>query len=146
MSKWDIRFLEDARHIARNSKDPSTKCGAVIVRPNKTIASQGYNGFPIGMPDDAAAYECRETKYSRVVHAEMNALLFGRENLTGYTLYVWPFMPCDRCSVCIIQAGIKRVVAPKCPPDKLEKWGEAFRKSKAYFQECGVEFLEIDFN
>jgi deoxycytidylate deaminase len=34
------------------SKDPSTKVGAVIVRPDLTVASIGYNGFPRGMSDD----------------------------------------------------------------------------------------------
>lgn len=145
MDKWDLRFLEDARHIARNSKDQSTKCGAVIVRPNRTIASQGYNGFPIGMPDRETDYLLRDEKYSRIIHAEMNAILFGRENLSGYTIYIYPFLPCDRCAVCIIQAGIKRVVAPKCPEDKMERWGEIFERSKTYFKECGVEFSELDF-
>lgn len=145
MSKWDIRFLEDARHVSRNSKDPTTKCGAVIVRPNRTVASQGYNGFPMGMPDEGNVYADREQKLSRVIHAEMNAILFGREDLTGYALYVYPFLPCDRCAVHIIQAGIKRVVAPPCPEHKKEKWLPVIEKSKTYFAECGVEVVEIEF-
>ena len=49
--KWDRRFLALAEHVADWSKDPSTKTGAVIVRPDRTIASMGYNGFPRGMAD-----------------------------------------------------------------------------------------------
>lgn len=45
MNKWDKRFLELAAFIAEWSKDPSTKCGAVIT-DGKQIVSQGFNGFP----------------------------------------------------------------------------------------------------
>lgn len=141
--KWHIRFLEDARHASRNSKDPTTKCGAVIVRPDKTIAALGYNGFPRGMPDREEDYNHRPEKLSRVIHAEMNAILHAREPLHGYTLYCYPFMPCERCAVHIIQAGIKLVISPPCPEEKKAKWTEIHDKSKDYFIECGVQFLEI---
>lgn len=137
-TKWDYRFLRLAKEIASWSKDPSTQCGAVVVRPDKTIASLGYNGFPKGMPDRPEDYADREVKYSRVIHAEMNALLNAKEQLLGYTLYVWPFFPCDRCAVHIIQSGIKRVVCPPLPPGK-EHWGESFKKSVIYFREAEVE-------
>ncbi len=48
LGKWDVRFLEDAREIARNSKDPSKKIGCKIVRPDKSPAGEGYNGFLVG--------------------------------------------------------------------------------------------------
>lgn len=140
----DIQFLEDARHAARKSKDPSTKCGAVIIRPDRSEVARGYNGFPRKMKDLPEWYLDRGVKLSRVIHAEMNAIMFSNERLDGCTLYTWPFLPCDRCAVHVIQKGIIRVVAPPCPPDKLEKWGAVFELSKAYFQECGVEVLELE--
>ena len=111
-TSWDDRFLGLAAHIATWSKDPSTKCGAVLVRPDRTIASLGYNGFPRGIEDAPELYANREEKYKRVVHAEMNAMLFAREPVAGMTLYTWPCLPCCRCATCIIQMGIVRVVAP----------------------------------
>ena len=39
MQKWDLRFIELAKLVSTWSKDPSTKVGSVIVRPNKTVAS-----------------------------------------------------------------------------------------------------------
>ena len=48
------RYLALAHHIAAWSRDPSTKVGAVLVRPDHTIASIGYNGFPRGVNDDPA--------------------------------------------------------------------------------------------
>jgi dCMP deaminase len=125
------------------SKDPSTKTGAIIVRQNNTIASLGYNGFPKGIDDSPALYENREEKYLRVVHCEMNAIMSAGELVTGCTLYTWPFLSCPRCAVHVIQAGITRVVAPKCPDDKLERWGEALETSKKLFTEAGIEVIEL---
>lgn len=49
---WDLLFLKMVDELASKSKDPSTKCGAMIVRPDKSICSMGFNGFPKGMSDD----------------------------------------------------------------------------------------------
>lgn len=109
--KWDRRFLDLAEHIARWSKDPSTQVGAVIVRPDRTIASHGFNGFARGLPDDPALYADREFKIATVVHAEENALLNTTGSLEGCTLYVSGLPPCASCASKIIQKRIARVVA-----------------------------------
>jgi dCMP deaminase len=137
--KWDTRFLTLAATVAGWSKDPSSQVGAVIVRGDKTVASLGFNGFPRGMSDDPALYADRETKYARVVHAEMNAILSAHEPVKGHTLYV-TLPPCDRCCVHLIQSGLSRVVWPEEIPDSFaERWGEAIRRSVAMFQEAGVK-------
>jgi dCMP deaminase len=136
--KWDLRFLELAEHVAGWSRDPSTKCGAVLVRHDKTVISLGFNGFPRHMHDHPWRYANREVKYQRVVHCEMNAILSAREPLHGATLYTWPFLTCDRCAVHVIQAGISRVVAPVAGADALARWGDAFQRTLDYYAECGV--------
>src|SRR4051812_38361178 len=143
--KWDIRFLELAKLISSWSKDPSTKAGAVIVRPDKSIASVGFNGFPKYMPDNEDWYSNREEKYSRIVHCEVNALIHCRESLEGYILYTYPFMSCDRCCVQMIQAGIKRMVAPVPSQDALTRWAESFNRSRSYCEQSGVEVNEVPF-
>lgn len=144
MSNWDQRFLDLATLVSGWSKDPSTKTGAVIVGPDRSVLSVGFNGFPKGMPDLPKLYENREEKYSRIIHAEVNALLYaGRPLHEGCTLYIAPFMPCDRCVVQMLQAGIKRFVAPIASGDKLERWGEAFQKTRRYINECGGELIEV---
>ncbi len=95
--KWDDRFLNLAKFVAEWSKDPSTKVGAVIVRPDRTVASVGYNGFPRGVLDHVDRYSDRDTKYAMVVHAENNALINARQSLEGCTLYVTPLPPCTQC-------------------------------------------------
>jgi dCMP deaminase len=141
---WDVRFLRLAREISSWSKDPSTKTGAVIVRPDKTVASLGFNGFPKGMYDSPIWLNDREEKYSRIVHCEMNAVILAKEPLVGYTLYTWPFASCDRCAVHMIQAGIQRFVFPSIPEDKKERWEKSLAKTIGYFTECNLQWKQID--
>lgn len=139
MEKWDRRFLKLATMVSTWSKDPSTKVGAVIVRGDRTVASLGYNGFPMFNEDRPDDYLNRDVKYSKIIHAEMNAILHARERLQGYTLYLHPFICCDRCAVHVIQAGISRVVARKLPAHLEPRWGTIIKKSMAYFEEADVD-------
>jgi len=143
--KWDVRFLELAKFIASWSKDPSTKTGAVIVRPNKSVASVGFNGFPTKLIDSEKDYSNRDVKYSKIIHCEMNALLFAREQVTGYTLYTYPLASCERCAVHMIQAGITRCVFPKIPHDQQERWQDSVNRTKTYLTEAEVDWREVDF-
>ena len=139
ISKWDHRFLQLAKTVSEWSKDPSTRCGAVIVRPDKTVASMGFNGFPRGCQDDAELYADRDLKYSRVIHAEVNAVLNAYERVQGYTLYSWPpgMAPtCDRCATVVIQSGIARVVYCYQENEFAKRW-QPERALKMY-REAGV--------
>ena len=140
--RWHNYFIDVCKANARMSYDPSTKVGAVIVRPDKTIAATGFNGFPRGCDDHAGLYADRDLKLSRVIHAEMNAILHAREPLHGYTLYVWPFPPCDRCMAHIIQAGITTVVAPEVPDDIADRWAKSLERSEAMLLEAGINFID----
>lgn len=139
---WDEYYMIIATTAARKSKDPSTKVGAVIVRPDNSVVATGYNGFPRGVADTPERLNDRNIKYSLVVHAEMNAILSARESLSGYTLYTYPFMPCDRCFVHVIQAGIRKVVFPPATPEQLDRWGKAFETVRALAREANIELVE----
>lgn len=141
--KWDNRFLQLAELIGSWSKDPSTKSGAVIVRPDRTIASVGFNGFAKMMNDDPKFYADRDLKYSRVIHSEVNALIHSREPVEGFTLYTHPLMCCDRCVVQMIQAGITRFVYPEASMGALERWGKSFELSEEYMAEARVTRREV---
>ena len=138
MNKWDKRFIKLAEHVALWSKDPSTKVGAVLVRPDRTIASVGYNGFPRGTADE---YTTRDDKLMRTVHAEMNALLSCREAVNGYTIYVSPLFPCSNCAAAIIQSGVTTVVATM-EEERIE-WQQSFFVSKEMFNQAGVKFTIV---
>jgi dCMP deaminase len=143
--KWDRRFLDLANLVASWSKDPSTKTGAVIVRPDRTVVSVGYNGFARGFCDDRAIYADRELKYARIVHCEMNAILTAREPLHGCTLYTTPFMSCDRCAAHVVQAGIVRCVAPVATTEHLTRWRLPMERALEMFREAHVamDFVEL---
>lgn len=133
---WDRRFLELAAHVAGWSKDPSTQVGAVIVRPDRTVASVGYNGLPRGVADSDERLHTREIKYQITVHAEANAILSAHEPVRGYTLYVSPLHPCSNCAALIIQAGIRRVVA--LTSGDPARWALNFALARAILEEAGV--------
>lgn len=152
--KWHKHFLSIAEECARMSKDPSTKVGAVIVGPDKEIRSTGFNGMPRGIADTEERLSDRETKLKLVVHAEMNAVLnaarFGVA-LKGCTLYlaatddsgmVWGGPPCTRCTVEVIQAGIRTVVSypKKAVPSR---WHEDLALAEALLQEGGIDYREV---
>jgi dCMP deaminase len=134
----DDFFLTLAQAIARKSKDPSTQTGAVLVDNRQRLVSVGYNGFPRGVRDLRERYEDRPTKYKMVVHCEANAIIFARRDLTGCTLYTWPFMSCAPCAGLVIQAGIVRCVAPLPTQEQEQRWGADFAISRTLFEEAGV--------
>jgi len=144
VSMKSLRFIYLAQHVASWSKDPSTKTGCVIVRPDTTVAAVGYNGFPRTIKDNPDLLNNREEKYKRTIHCEMNAILSARERLDGYTLFNWPGQSCDRCAVHIIQSGIAKVVSPKIENEFTERWKEQAKLAEELFAEAGVEVVYIN--
>ena len=52
LTRWELRWMGAAAENANMSKDPSTKCGTVIIDPSgKRRISEGYNGLPQRLPD-----------------------------------------------------------------------------------------------
>ena len=137
---WEHRFIELAQLVSSWSKDPSTQCGAVIVDQKKRVVSVGFNGFPQGIEDYPSRLDDREIKYDLVLHAEVNALLFAKKDLTGCTLFVYPMPPCIRCAVQIIQSGITEVISVKPTKEMESRWGESISKTAAFLAEGGVNF------
>jgi dCMP deaminase len=109
--------MDLARLVASWSKDPSTQVGAVIVD----------NDAPVD----------REVKLLRTIHAEENALLFARRDVTGMSVYVTR-PPCARCAAKLVQAGIVRVVYDLPPVDFVERWALEMREAQAMFADVGV--------
>lgn len=146
-AEWDRRWLGLAKYMATEfSKDPSRKVGAVLVSPDNSRFNAAYNGFPSRMSDDPALYANRDEKLSRVVHAEINARETLNERPVGWTLYVWPFLTCDRCAAQVIQWGVRRVVAPIYTLEESSSWRESLERARRHYDECGVIHEEIEFN
>jgi dCMP deaminase len=143
MNGWDRKFIEMAKLVSSWSKDPSTKVGCVIADTDHAQLSEGFNGFPRGIADDARLQE-REVKYRLIVHAEANAVAAAARNghgLKGATAYV-TFCPCPQCAALLIQAGIVRVVtiAGATP----ERWKAECEIAQEMLREAGVVFEEAE--
>jgi dCMP deaminase len=108
--------MDDARNIARRSKDPRTQVGAVIVDPgSQDPVSKGYNGFPPGVAETPERWG-REAKRGFVLHAELNAIMRARRDVRGMTIYV-TLQPCLDCAKAILAAGLAEVVYAEAKPD-----------------------------
>ena len=102
---WDDYAMSIAEVVAKKSKDPWQKVGAVILRADNSIASVGYNGFPQGVEED---WSSREERRKFVIHAEQNAIRYTNPG-EGVTL-VSTLLPCRDCLKTIAAYQIKRVL------------------------------------
>lgn len=131
-------FMNLAMNVALYSKDPSTKVGAVLVRPDMTIASTGYNGFPKKIEDREEWLLNRDEKLLRTVHAESNAIRRCRDHsLDGYIL-VTTLYPCSRCALEIIDSGVSEVVALATDTVAMERWEQDFLLTTRLFRDANV--------
>lgn len=138
---WDKYFLNLSLHIATKSKDPNTKCGCVIVGPDKEIRSTGFNGFPRKVKE-LAERQKRPDKYSWNEHAERNAVFnaarFGAA-LDGCAAYI-THPPCVDCGRALIQAGIRRAV---WYGGRLgDQWKDSHAKALIMFEETGLSWTQ----
>lgn len=129
-----------AKVAASFSKDPSTKVGAAILRPDGSLVSSGWNGFAPNVLDTQERLNDRETKYSITLHAELNAVLSSSEKLEGYSMFTYPFPPCAHCSSIIIKSKISSVyslIIDEIP----ERWKGNFDLGKEIRDEANVRSL-----
>ena len=136
-AKWDTRFLGLAAHISAWSKDPSSQVGAVITDGNR-IVSLGYNGFATGVEDKPERLQDRNCKLNLTIHAEENAMIFAKRDLTHCTVYV-THPPCPRCASKLIQEEIARVVYISPSDDFLSRWADDLKLSHEMYREAGIE-------
>ncbi|KAA1102405.1 Deoxycytidine monophosphate (dCMP) deaminase [Puccinia graminis f. sp. tritici] len=130
---WDSYFTQLANLASLRSNCMKRRVGAVLVTVDKRVLSTGYNGTPRGMLNcnEGGCVRCNGQNYTPnkltdldtvvagcgvnleeclCLHAEENALLeAGRDRITNSTLYC-NTCPCLRCSIKIVQCGVKEVV------------------------------------
>jgi len=140
--KWAERFFQMAALVASWSKDPSTQVGAVITLGNRVV-SLGFNGYPSGVSDSAGA-DSRELKLLKTIHAEENAILHARRDLSGCEMFVTHF-PCPTCAAKIIQTNIAAVYCRKQDENFMARWGEKVKVSIEMFEQAGVAVHWVEF-
>ena len=139
-----LKFLPDAKAAQGRSKDRSTKVGAVALDDAMVIKGSGYNGFPRGVNDYRDERHERPAKYRWTVHAEMNVIAqAARPVLEGTTLILTSLHPCAICAGMLIQAGVKRVVAPEIRHQGTGElrfdWSEDEKIAFEMLSEAGVD-------
>jgi len=102
-------FVDIVQRYASLSKDPRTKVGAMILRPDLSFVSIGYNGFPSGFPDKEEFWSDRDIKNAIVIHAEENAIDYARGSDLDGTILICSHYPCPRCAAKIVKRKIKHV-------------------------------------
>ena len=106
--KWDLRYLDLAKHISTWSKDPSTKIGSVAIGKNGQVLSQGYNGF---LPSSKHVSRIRDNHEQSTVHAEQNAISYAAKcgvSVNKCTAYITHY-PCIICTRLLLAAGIESI-------------------------------------
>ena len=132
---WNDMFMQIAEVVAKRSKDPHTKVGAVIVKDNH-ILGVGYNAEPRGFSYDFDWHS--KEKYDYVIHAELNAIAnstyFGN-SIAGSTIYL-TLSPCSECMKLLIQYGISTVYYK----DKYKD----FEKSERMAKYSNIKLIKYD--
>lgn len=104
---WKAYAVDLAEVAAKRSEDPYVQIGAVVLRPDRSVAGVGYNGAPPGIDID---WSDRDERRRYVIHAETNALRYcTTEEVRGGLLAV-SHVPCPQCLVNVAAYGIRQVV------------------------------------
>ncbi|KII94070.1 hypothetical protein PLICRDRAFT_36306 [Plicaturopsis crispa FD-325 SS-3] len=116
---WDSYFMTLASLASRRSNCMKRRVGAILVRDHRILAT-GYNGTPRGLLNcnEGGCVHCNgamsSDKFSLecvCLHAEENALLeTGRDRIGSGAVLYCNTCPCLKCTVKIIQNGVKEVV------------------------------------
>ncbi|KAG2062268.1 hypothetical protein BDR06DRAFT_1027621 [Suillus hirtellus] len=138
--QWDTYFMTLADLASQRSNCMKRRVGAILVRENR-IVSTGYNGTPRGVKNcnDGGCGHCNRTSATNgteclCLHAEENALLeAGRDRVGANATMYCNTCPCLKCTIKIIQSGVKRVVY-----NLSYKVDDA---SARLFQEAGVDIF-----
>ncbi len=81
----------------------------------------------MGLEGSADRLTDKAAKIELVVHAKVNAHIAAGSLTEGATVYVWGKPICARCAGPIIQAGVKRVVAP-APEHTDSQWDKSGKR------------------
>lgn len=131
---WEEYGLALAAAVAIRADCTRRQVGAVIMRPDRSIVSTGYNGAPAGRPGCLSAGACPRGRASReevpgfdnpnpssydlgpgaciALHAEQNALLRATwDEMENSTIFITD-EPCPGCLRMISGTKIQKVVHP----------------------------------
>jgi dCMP deaminase len=133
---WDSYFMTLASLAAQRSNCMKRRVGAILVRDHRILAT-GYNGTSRGLTNcnEGGCPLCNDITSPLqciCLHAEENAILeAGRERIGMSAVLYCNTCPCLKCTIIIIQAGVKEVV--------YELSYKVDEESAKRFEEAGVK-------
>lgn len=93
------------------------KVGAVLVDHSYRVIASGYNGSPSGFPhcDDKGCHCDKDGHCIYAIHAEENAIIqCARTTVSCQGMIIYStHLPCIKCSLRLIQAGIHKIIYEK---------------------------------
>jgi dCMP deaminase len=130
----DKYFLNICNSVSKRATCPRKSVGCTIVKDGR-ILSSGYNGSPKGF-EHCTEVGCKliNNHCVRVVHAEMNALLFAGRDAKEATLYSTT-LPCEICLKLAIQSGIKKIIYEEDYNKEIVEW---------LLQESEIEIIKYE--
>jgi len=108
----DRRWLALCAAKGRESPDPRTKVGCVLVGPEECFLCEACNTYPNGVVEGIQERTEAPLKYVWIEHAERNAIYMAARDgvsIKGSKMIV-ELTPCVECARAIIQAGVVQVV------------------------------------
>jgi len=139
MSNYTEYYKKLVTEIAINSNDPNTKVGCLITDQDNKLLSTGYNSYPENCRDFTwEKNDDLDNKLLYVCHAEMNAIIKSKKDVTNGILYSTLF-PCNECAKIIIQSGLKKVYYINIKDNKIQT-----KASKRMLDEVGIEYIQLN--
>lgn len=138
-------FLKTAYLKARESHNPSTQNGAVLINDAGKVLISAVNGFPNGVAETKER-QIKPLRHKFSVHAERNALYQAAKLgiKTNGLIMVCPWATCSDCAQAIIQTGVIRLVVHKQALEKSGSWKKNIALAFEMLREAGVELMIYD--
>ncbi len=144
--KHDAYGMKMAFTAREGSKCCRARYGSYIVSAQGTPVATAYNGKPAGSKNDHVCYReglppNSKEKPNCCLHSEVNAIAFSdRRDRLGGTLYV-SGVPCQDCSLVIMQSGLSRLVYYAGDSDQ----GHVGNSDDLFWQEYDVPIWRVAF-
>ncbi len=138
-------LLKIAYFKAKESANPSTQNGAVLINDKGDIILSAVNSFPEGVARTQER-NVKPLRFKFSVHAERNVIFQAARlgiKTKGLTM-VCPWAACSDCAQAIIQAGIKRLVVHKQALNRSSRWQENIELAFAMLREARVKIIIFD--
>ena len=128
-------YMQIAQSVSILSKD-YTKIGCLAISGMRIIGA-GVNGYPAGYDD-----KDKTCKYSKVIHAEMNAILNTKQPVDMLVVFGLP--PCPDCMKFAIAYGVRAVFWQLNDTiDSKDHWMTSHKQHVGLHHRAKCKFIQV---